>query len=106
MRDRQADERAETVAIYRAFKEERQDALERHYTIMQREARAIHASRLEELVEQRRHADQEADQQRQMRAAEREQAERRAEEQIKRVEQLARRQIAHGRKRDRGPSLS
>jgi len=105
LQDTQRQERAEMAAGYRAFKQERQEGLKQRYGAVQRKVRAKHAPRLEQLAEQRREAEREADRQRQMRAAEREQIERQAEERIRRAEQLARSQMVKGPRRNIGPTL-
>lgn len=105
LQDSQKQERADMVAEYREFKQERQEALKQRYVSVQRKARANHAPRLEQLAVQRREAEREADRQRQMRAAEREQIERQSEERIRRAEQLARSQMMKGARRNIGPTL-
>lgn len=103
MQTRHATDRSELVASYRSTKAERQDRLEDRYAVMKRELKAAHAPEFAELAQAHRQAEIEADRQRQMRAAEREQAEARLEEKIRVAERLYRsQQQQRARSRDRG----
>lgn len=96
-------ERGDFVADYRAGKTAREESLRSRHTGMRRELKASHAPALSDMADRHKQAEVEADRQRQMRAAERDQVERRTEEAIKRVEKLYRsRQMERGRDRDRG----
>jgi len=103
MKESHAAERAELVSDYRNQKRDRWELLSSRYTIMKREVRAAYAPQMECLAEQHRNDEIEADRQRQMRAAERDQAGQRLEEQIKIAERLYKsRQQERSRERGRG----
>ena len=95
------EQRAELVTSYRSLKQDEQERLSSRYGTMKRELRADHAPQFARLKIAHRQADTEADRQRQMRAAERDQAERRLEEQIKIAERLYKSR-QQDRSRDRG----
>lgn len=98
-----AQERAELVTSYRSLKQDAQERLSSRYATMKRELRADHAPRFDELAKRHAEAEVEADRQRQMRAAERDQAEQRLDEQIRIAERLSKsRQQGQSRDRSRG----
>lgn len=98
-----AQERAELVTSYRSLKQDEQECLSSRYATMKRELRADHAPRVAELAKRHAEAEIEADRQRQMRAAERDQAEQQLDEQIRMAERLYKsRQKDRSRDRGRG----
>jgi hypothetical protein len=103
MQNRHSEDRADLVASYRSLKHEGQARIAVRYADMHRELRAAHAPGMADLAKQQAKAEIEADRQRQMRAAERDRAERRLEEQLKVAERMAKnRQQDRSRERGRG----
>ena len=103
MQARHAEDRAELVTSYRSLKQDEQERLSARYGTMKRELRADHAPEFARLKIAHRQAETEADRQRQMRAAERDQAEQRLDDQIKIAERLYKsREKDRSRDRSRG----
>lgn len=103
MQDQHRQGRGDLVASHRQTKVELRSGIETRFDIMGRELKASYAPQMADMTERHRAAEVEADRERQMRAAERELAERRAEEAIKRVEQIYRsRQAERDRGKERG----
>lgn len=105
LQDAHRTDREALVSSHRALKHEHQSRVQERYAQMRREAKAAHAPRFDELTKSHRQAEIEADRQRQMRAAERDRAERRLEETIKIAERLSQaKERNRERERYRGPS--
>jgi hypothetical protein len=103
MQANHAQDRAELVTSYRSLKQDAQERLSSRYATMKRELRADHAPLLADLAKRHAEAETEADRQRQMRAAERDLAEQRIDDQIKIAERLYKsRQKDRSRDRSRG----
>lgn len=105
LRDRHATERQEMVASYREQKTVQQEKLDKRYDQARSDLRTAYEPKMDAMRDDHVKVMIEADRQRQMRAAEREQAERVCEERIKRAEQLARSQLVKGPRRNIGPTL-
>jgi len=101
MQSRHAEDRAALVTSYRDQKREAQDQLKTRHNLMRRELKADHAPQFARLKVEHRQADTEADRQRQMRAAERDQAETRLDERV-RIAERHFRSMQKSRDRDRG----
>ena len=94
------------VASYREQKTAQQEKLDKRYDQARSDLRTAYAPKMDAMREDHAKAMIEADRQRQMRAAERDQAERTCEERIKRAEQLYKQQRAQVRSRRQSPDLS
>ena len=98
---RHREERQAFVASHRETKADARAAMNDRYGDMRRELKAAHAPQHDAMREAHQQASLEADRQRQMRAAEREQAEQQLERDLAKAEML-RRQMQQRRDRDRG----
>jgi len=104
MQERHRDDRHALVASHRDLKATSTAELAARYGAMRRELKAAHAPEFARLAEKHRQAEIEADRQRQMRAAEREQAEQKTERAITKAEQLYKGR-SRDRSRDRGMDI-
>lgn len=102
MQDRHADDRATLVSSYRSQKRDAQEQLVERHDIMRRELRASYAPDMSDLTKRHAQAEVEADRQRQMRAAEREQAEIKLDEKIRIAERILKQHQQRDRSQGRG----
>ncbi|WP_424991332.1 MobA/MobL family protein [Fluviibacterium sp. S390] len=103
-RDMQAkhrEERSHLVAFHREHRATQMEGLDTRKEIMRREVKAAHAPDMARMADRHKQAEIEADRQRQMRAAEREQAEQKTDRLIKQAEKLYK-SMQRDRSRDRG----
>lgn len=101
LQDKHREDRDELVASHRDLKATCNAELSMRYNLTRRELKAAHAPELARMANQHRQAEIEADQQRQMRAAEREAAEETTEERVRKTEQLYR-SMQRNRSKERG----
>ncbi|MEE4212422.1 MAG: MobA/MobL family protein [Parvularcula sp.] len=101
LRTQQTTERTELIASHRTGKAEAQQDMETRYAIMRRELKAAYGPQFENMREAHRKAAIEADHERQMRAAERDQAEQQLDRDLAKAERLMK-QMQQRRDQDRG----
>ncbi|WP_424973309.1 MobA/MobL family protein [Dinoroseobacter sp. S76] len=101
LKDRHKEERQELVAAHKRHRSAHTAPMDARHLTMQRELKAAHAPALARQAVENRTAEQKADRKRQARAAEREAAEKKLDQNIAKVEKMFKAQ-ARDRDRDRG----